>query len=95
MSPGHVRFTTRSNRLAHASRPAVWWDQIRRCILMGMSKAKKARLKQERAGELNPEIVRGQWHRKPQTQVVLNKKADQRRTQCRHTGSRDGADSLL
>ncbi len=62
---------------------------------MGMSKAKRARLKHEREGSLNPELVRGQWHRKPQTQVVLNKKADQRRTQCRHTGSRDGADSLL
>jgi hypothetical protein len=33
-----------------------------------------------------------QWHRKPQTQVVQNKKAEQRRTQCRHKGSRDGAD---
>jgi hypothetical protein len=33
-----------------------------------------------------------QWHRKPQTQVVQNKKAEQRRTQCRRNGSRDGAD---
>ena len=62
---------------------------------MGMSKAKKARLKQEREGQLNPEIGRGHWHRKPHTQVVMNKKADQRRTQCRLPGSRDGADSLL
>ena len=62
---------------------------------MGMSKAKRARRKQEREGDLNPEIGRGHWHRKPQTQVVMNKKADQRRTQCRHPGSRDGADSML
>lgn len=61
---------------------------------MGMSKAKRARRRHEREGELSPEISRGQWHRKPQTQVVMNKKADQRRTQCRHPGSRDGADSL-
>ncbi len=62
---------------------------------MGMSKAKRARRKHEREGELGPAIRRGQWHRKPQTQIVMNKKADQRRTQCRHPGSRDGADSLL
>lgn len=62
---------------------------------MGMSRTKRARLKHEREGGLNPEISRGQWHRKPHTQVVLNKKAEQRRTQSRHKGSRDGADLLL
>jgi hypothetical protein len=62
---------------------------------MGISKAKQLRLKRERAGLNNPEISRGQWQRKPQTQVVQNKKAEQRRTQCRQKGSRDGADFIL
>jgi hypothetical protein len=58
---------------------------------MGMSKSKQYRRKTERAGLNNPEISRNQWHRKPHTQIVQNKKAEQRRTQCRHKGSRDGA----
>src|SRR5262245_35100865 len=62
---------------------------------MGMSKAKQDRLKQKRAGQMSPEMNRGRWQRKPQTQVVQNKKAEQRRTQCRNRGSRDGADFLL
>jgi hypothetical protein len=59
---------------------------------MGISKSKQQRRKTERAGNVNPEISRLQWQRKPQTQVVANKKAEQRRTHCRHKGSRDGAD---
>ncbi len=59
---------------------------------MGMSKTKQQRGKTERAGLNNPEISRSHWHRKPCTQVVQNKKAEQRRTHCRHKGSRDGAD---
>ncbi|TJY42186.1 hypothetical protein E5161_09255 [Cohnella pontilimi] len=59
---------------------------------MANSKTKKARLRAERAGHLNPDIVRGEWSRKPQTQVVPNVKAEQRRSQCRRKGSREGAD---
>ncbi|MFC5530913.1 hypothetical protein [Cohnella yongneupensis] len=62
---------------------------------MGMSTSKRARRKDEREGKLNPEMQRGQWQRKPHTQVVTNKKAEQRRTQCHHKGSRDGADLLI
>ncbi|TVY02948.1 hypothetical protein FPZ45_03385 [Cohnella terricola] len=59
---------------------------------MGKSQSKKVRLKAERDGRNNPEINRLQWQRKPQTQVVSNKKAEQRRTLCRRKGSREGAD---
>jgi hypothetical protein len=59
---------------------------------MSITNSKKARLKRERAGKLNPQILRGEWTRKPQTQVKPNTKAEQRRTQCRQAGSRDGAD---
>ncbi len=59
---------------------------------MGMSGSKKARRKLEQEGVLNPEMNRGQWHRKPHTQVVRNEKANQRRSQCRRKGSREGAD---
>lgn len=62
---------------------------------MGMSKSKQHRKKIERSGLNNPEISRMLWHRKPHTQVVQNKKAEQRRTQCRHKGSRDGADFII
>jgi hypothetical protein len=48
---------------------------------MSQTKSKKARLKTERAGGLNPEILRVEWHRKPQTQVTQNRKAQQRRSQ--------------
>jgi len=34
---------------------------------------------------------RGQWRRKPTTQVQANKKAEQRRTYCRKSGKDDGA----
>lgn len=61
---------------------------------MSKSRAKQARQKAERAGALNPEALRGRWTRKPQTQAQPNKKAQQRRTQCRLRGSRDGADFL-
>ncbi|WP_254450498.1 hypothetical protein [Cohnella herbarum] len=62
---------------------------------MGISKSKQQRRKTERAGNNNPEMSRLQWQRKPQTQVVANKKAEQRRTHCRHKGSRDGADFFI
>lgn len=62
---------------------------------MGMTASKKARRKNEREGKPTPEQQRGLWHRKPCTQVVRNTKADQRRTQCRHKGSRDGADFMM
>ncbi|WP_276355559.1 hypothetical protein [Cohnella caldifontis] len=58
---------------------------------MSKSKNRKARLKRERAGRLNPELLRGEWIRKPMTQVKRNDKAEQRRTLCRRQGSRDGA----
>lgn len=58
---------------------------------MSRTKSKKARLKQERAGGFNPEKLRAEWHRKPQTQVNPNRKAEQRRSQCRLKGDRDGA----
>ncbi|MBB6675344.1 hypothetical protein H7C19_32265 [Cohnella nanjingensis] len=56
-----------------------------------MSNAKKARRRAEREGKLNPEIGRGEWHRKPITQVVPNRKAEQRRSQCRSKGTSEGA----
>jgi len=59
---------------------------------MSRSKSKQSRLKAARARELNPEIGRGRWQRKPETQVQPNRKAEQRRSQCRRQGSRDGAD---
>jgi hypothetical protein len=37
------------------------------------------------------DVSRQQWTRKPQTQVVANKKAEQRRTMCRKKGIPDGA----
>ncbi|MFC5471424.1 hypothetical protein ACFPPD_22295 [Cohnella suwonensis] len=58
---------------------------------MGKSKSKQERLKREREGANNPEIARLTWQRKPQTQVVMNKKAEQRRTYCRRGGSSEGA----
>ncbi|RED56833.1 hypothetical protein [Cohnella lupini] len=58
---------------------------------MASSKSKQYRRKTEKAGLNNPEIGRNHWHRKPQTQVVGNKKAEQRRTQCRNKGRSDGA----
>jgi len=39
----------------------------------------------------NPDAHRGQWHRKPITQVQPNRKAQQRRTFCRMKGKDDGA----
>lgn len=62
--------------------------------LMSISKSKQLRRKLARSGRNNPEISRSWWQRKPQTQVVQNKKAEQRRTLCRQKGSRDGADFL-
>jgi len=59
---------------------------------MGQSQAKKQKRKAEQAGAIDPALNRISWHRKPQTQVVMNKKAEQRRTQCRRKGSREGAD---
>ncbi|MCY9516856.1 hypothetical protein [Paenibacillus apiarius] len=55
-----------------------------------MSKPKRARQKAERAGHMNPELIRNCWMRKPRTQIVPNKKAEQRRKLCRK-GIDDGA----
>jgi len=62
---------------------------------MSTSKNKRRRLKQERSGSINPEIGRSNWMRKPQTQVVQNKKAEQRRSLCRRRGIDDGAVFLI
>ncbi|XID95975.1 hypothetical protein ACF3MZ_16300 [Paenibacillaceae bacterium WGS1546] len=60
---------------------------------MGQTKTAKLRRRAERAGLIAPAIDRVLWRRKPQTQIVMNKKAEQRRTQCRRNeGSREGAD---
>jgi hypothetical protein len=56
-----------------------------------MSKTKRDRLKAERSGRMSPGKSRNQWHRKPQTQVVRNTKAEQRRSLCRNKGMDDGA----
>ncbi|ACV58162.1 hypothetical protein Aaci_1129 [Alicyclobacillus acidocaldarius subsp. acidocaldarius DSM 446] len=48
-----------------------------------MSKARNRRAKRVREGGLDPTISRGTWLRKPQTQVVPNKKAENRRAACR------------
>ncbi|EPY06089.1 hypothetical protein PAALTS15_16461 [Paenibacillus alvei TS-15] len=48
-----------------------------------MSKTSNKRRKSERAGHLDPSLLRGSWTRKPYTQVVPNKKAEQRRSLCR------------
>ncbi|WP_237699870.1 hypothetical protein [Alicyclobacillus acidocaldarius] len=48
-----------------------------------MSKARNRRAKRVREGGLDPTISRGMWLRKPQTQVVPNKKAESRRAACR------------
>lgn len=55
------------------------------------SKAQRQRKELERENKLNPELKRQQWSRKPQTQVVMNKKAEQRRSQCRKKWHDDGA----
>jgi hypothetical protein len=59
---------------------------------MSKSQIKKRKREAGQAGRIDPELNRIRWHRKPQTQVVMNKKAEQRRTQCRRKGSREGAD---
>jgi len=48
-----------------------------------VSKARNRRAKRVREGGLDPTISRGMWLRKPQTQVVPNKKAESRRAACR------------
>ncbi len=48
-----------------------------------MGKARNGRAKRIREGGLDPTIARGTWLRKPQTQVVPNKKAESRRAACR------------
>jgi len=40
---------------------------------------------------VRPDAHRGQWRRKPITQVQPNKKQEQRRTHCRKKGNDDGA----
>ena len=55
------------------------------------SKAQRDRRKRVREHKLNPEVSRQHWSRKPLTQVVTNKKAEQRRLKCRREGHDDGA----
>lgn len=45
--------------------------------------AQRQRHKKIREGKLDPAISRQLWQRKPQTQVVPNQKAENRRTHCR------------
>lgn len=53
-------------------------------------KAQRHRKRMIREGKLDPVLRRGEWMRKPQTQVVPNRKAEQRRSFCRKNGE-DGA----
>ena len=46
-----------------------------------------------REGRPDPTLFRNEWNRKPQTQVVPNRKAEQRRSCCRNR-SEDGAVSF-
>ncbi|QTH40336.1 hypothetical protein J4772_22425 [Cohnella sp. LGH] len=62
---------------------------------MSKSHTKKRKKEAMQAGLIDPELNRLHWHRKPQTQIVMNKKAEQRRTQCRRKGSREGADFFV
>lgn len=62
---------------------------------MGMSNSKKTRRKAERAGKLNPEALRGEWTRKPHTQIQPNMKQEQRRSFCRKPGTSEGADFIF
>ncbi|WP_096182161.1 hypothetical protein [Effusibacillus lacus] len=50
---------------------------------MSKSKAKRSRLKKVREGSLDPTLHRNVWNRKPQTQIVNNRKAEERRSFCR------------
>ena len=50
----------------------------------------KRRIHSAAAGKPAEMLVRKVWTRKPHTQVVINKKAEQRRTFCRKGGT-DGA----
>lgn len=50
----------------------------------------KRRIHSAAAGKPAEMMVRKVWTRKPHTQVVMNKKAEQRRTFCRKGGT-DGA----
>ena len=56
---------------------------------MSMSQSSRQRHKRIREGKPDPAIQRQEWMRKPQTQVVPNRKAENRRTYCRR-GSEDG-----
>lgn len=57
---------------------------------MSKSKAQRDRRKAVRDGQSDPSMIRGVFHRKPQTQVVPNGKAKQRQSFCRGKGD-DGA----
>ena len=48
------------------------------------------RQKQIRERHVDPTLHRQQWRRKPQTQVVPNKKAENRRNHCRKHGDDGG-----
>ncbi len=54
-----------------------------------MSHSSRQRRKRIREGKPDTAGLRLQWHRKPQTQVVSNKKAENRRIYCRK-GREDG-----
>ncbi len=53
---------------------------------MARSKAEKRRRQKIREGRLDPGTTRREWQRKPITQIVMNKKAEQRRSYCRNDG---------
>ncbi len=57
------------------------------------TKARRRRKKMMREGRPDPTLLRNEWNRKPQTQVVPNRKAEQRRSCCRNRGE-DGAVSF-
>jgi len=62
---------------------------------MGKSKTRSIRTEAERADRYHPATDRRQWQRKPFTQIQPNRKAEQRRLQCRNRGNRNGADFFV
>lgn len=54
-----------------------------------MTRAKQSRQKRVREGHMDPAVKRKMWERKPMTQVVPNRKKEERRTYCRK-GGQDG-----
>jgi len=58
---------------------------------MKTNKSRPAQGKNAAPPQHRLDTSRQQWTRKPQTQIVTNKKAEQRRTMCRKKGIPDGA----